>query len=442
MEKINYRKEFIKYAALNMLGMLGLSCYILADTFFISKGLGANGLTALNLAIPVYSFIQGSGLMFAMGGATKFTIFKSQGKYDAMNRVFTNTIFLSLFLSIFFILSGLFFSGTITRLLGADDAVAEMTNIYLKILLLFSPAFMMNDILISFVRNDGDPKLPMLAMLSGSLVNIVLDYIFIFPLHMGIFGAVLATGFAPLTSISVLSPHWRRKKNQFHFIKTVPCPRMIQSILSLGIPSLITELSSGIVIIVFNMVILNLKGNTGVAAYGIIANLSLVVVSIYTGIAQGAQPLISRAYGYSDLKHARSVLHYALITMSILSCIIYLLVFLFPNPIASVFNSEHNMQLQTMAADGLRIYFTSILFVGFNIIMSIYFTSIEKALPAQIISLLRGFFIIVPMTFLLSLLLGMTGVWLALPAAELAVALVGGSMYLVNQYQNGSNSTK
>lgn len=433
MEKINYRKEFIKYAALNMLGMLGLSCYILADTFFISKGLGANGLTALNLAIPVYSFIHGSGLMFAMGGATKFTIFKSQKKPDEMNRVFTNTICLTLFLAVCFILSGLFLSGTITRLLGADTAVEEMTNIYLKILLLFSPAFMMNDVLICFVRNDGNPKLPMLAMLSGSLVNIILDYIFIFPLHMGIFGAVLATGFAPLTSISVLSPHWIRRKNQFHFVKAAPCLRTIQSILALGFPSLITELSSGIVMIVFNMIILSLRGNTGVAAYGIIANLSLVIVSIYTGIAQGAQPLISRAYGYSDRKNTHRVLHDALITMGILSCVVYLLIFLFPDSIASVFNSEHNAGLQDMAVEGLRLYFTSVLFAGFNIIMSVYFTSIEKAIPAQVISLLRGFFVIVPMAFLLSMLFEMTGVWLALPATELLVSLAGGSIYLVDR---------
>lgn len=433
MEKINYRKEFIKYAALNMLGMLGLSCYILADTFFISKGLGANGLTALNLAIPVYSFIHGSGLMFAMGGATKFTIFKSQKKQDEMNRVFTNTICLTLCLAVCFILSGLFLSGTITRLLGADTAVEEMTNIYLKILLLFSPAFMMNDVLICFVRNDGNPKLPMLAMLSGSLVNIILDYIFIFPLHMGIFGAVLATGFAPLTSISVLSPHWIRRKNQFHFVKAAPCLRTIQSILALGVPSLITELSSGIVMIVFNMIILSLRGNTGVAAYGIIANLSLVIVSIYTGIAQGAQPLISRAYGYSDRKNTHRVLHDALITMGILSCAVYLLIFLFPDSIASVFNSEHNAGLQAMAVEGLRLYFTSVLFAGFNIIMSVYFTSIEKAIPAQVISLLRGFFVIVPMAFLLSMLFEMTGVWLALPATELLVSLAGGSIYLVDR---------
>lgn len=140
----------------------------------------------------------------------------------------------------------------------------------------------------------------MFAMLTGSLSNIILDYLFIFSLDMGIFGAVLATGMAPVISMLVLSMHWLKGKNRFHLQKTGMSAEMIFSILPLGFPSLITELASGIVMIAFNRIILRLQGNTGVAAYGVVANLSLVVLSIYTGIAQGMQPLVSRFYGKGD----------------------------------------------------------------------------------------------------------------------------------------------
>ena len=107
MEQTTCRNQFIKYTSLNVLGMLGLSCYILADTFFVSKGLGANGLAALNLAIPVYSFIHGSGLMIGMGGATKYAICQSRKEQQTANYAFTNAALLVLIFAVSFFLLGL-----------------------------------------------------------------------------------------------------------------------------------------------------------------------------------------------------------------------------------------------------------------------------------------------------------------------------------------------
>lgn len=429
MIKAQYQRDFAKYTSLNILGMLGLSCYILADTFFVSKGLGANGLTALNLAIPIYSFIHGSGLMLGMGGATKYSIFKSQQKTHTANRIFTNTVLLALCFAVVFFTLGLFFSGDISRLLGADESVFEISRTYLQVILLFAPVFILNNVLLCFVRNDGAPQLSMLAMLGGSFSNIILDYVFMFPLGMGIFGAALATGLAPVISISILSPFFFKKKNSFHFIKCRVSAKLATGIFSSGVPSLITEMSSGIVMIVFNAIILRLQGNVGVAAYGIIANISLVVLSIYTGIAQGVQPLLSSYHGKGKRIVVRKLLKYALITMVFVSVVINAVVFFAAPQIASIFNSEQNISLQNIAVMGLKIYFIACVFAGFNIVMSIYFTSTEYALPAHIISILRGFLIIIPMAFLLSSIGGMIGVWCVFPATELIVAGVGSILY-------------
>ena len=418
-------RDFVKYTSLNVLGMIGLSCYILADTFFVSKGLGANGLTALNLAIPIYSFIHGSGLMIGMGGGTKYSIQKSQKVHERANRTFTNAVFLAACFAVFFVLAGLFFSGPIISLFGADETVFQMSRTYLQVILLFSPAFLMNNVLLCFVRNDGAPQLSMAAMMGGSLSNVVLDWVFIFPFRMGIFGAVLATGLAPIISMLILSPHFIRKKNQFCLVKCRPEARLWGNILSSGVPSLVTEVSSGVVMIAFNFIILGLAGNVGVAAYGVIANLSLVIIAIYTGIAQGIQPIMSRSYGTQNYRDIHATLRYALTAMLLFSIVIYAVIFLKASQITGIFNSEQNPMLQSIATDGLKLYFLACPFAGFNVIISIYFTSTERPLPAHILSLLRGFLIILPAAFLLSRLGGLAGVWCAFPVTELLVAVIG-----------------
>ena len=201
-------------------------------------------------------------------------------------------------------------------------------------------------------------------------------------------------------------------------------------IFSSGLPSLITEVSSGIVIIVFNTIILGIAGNIGVAAYGVIANLSLVVTSIYTGISQGIQPILSRSYGTGNRKDMQSILRYALTAEALVSAVVYLCVFFGADLIAAIFNSENNAVLQDIAVTGLKIYFTACVFAGFNIIISVYFTSTENALPAHIISILRGFIVIIPMAFILSAAAELLGVWAAFPATELIVSLIGAGLYL------------
>lgn len=429
MERTSNLQKFFRYITLSILGTLGVSCYILADTFFISKGLGTNGLAALNLAIPIYNFIHGTGLMLGMGGATKFCVCKSQNKEVEVNQTYTNTIYLTILFSVVFVGFGLLGSEKLSFLLGADENVLEITNIYLFWLLLFSPAFILNDVLLCFVRNDDSPRLAMIAMTVGSFSNIILDYIFIFPMKMGIFGAILATGLSPIISIIFMLSHWIKRKNTFHLCKTNMKGVIVGQELALGFPSFIAQLSSGIVMITLNMIILHLEGNTGVAAYGVIANISLVVVAIYTGIAQGVQPLMSYFHGKNKEGQAKTMLRYSLRTMLVISLLIYFLIFIFAQPIAAVFNSENNLNLQRIAVTGLKIYFTSSVFVGYNIILAIFFTSVEKPLPAHILSILRGLVLIIPMAFLLSAIGGMTGVWLTCPMTEILVAVLGYFIY-------------
>ena len=425
MEKHSCLGNFARYALQNVLGMLGISFYILADTVFVSHGTGADGLTALNLAIPVYSFIHGTGMMLGMGGATRYSVLKVQGADHRTDCLFAGVLYAAGFFALIYMAAGALCSARIAGLMGADSQVIELTDIYIKTVLIFAPAFLLNDILLCFVRNDGNPGLSMAAMLGGSLFNVVFDYIFIFPWKLGIFGAALATGLSPVVSVLILSGHFFGKNCGFRLRLLRPNMSELFSAALLGTSSFITEISSGAVIMAFNTVILKIQGNMGVAAYGVIANLSLVTTSIYTGIAQGMQPLVSRAYGTNQTETAKQVLRYALTASFAVSCVLYPTIFRFSSVIASVFNSEGNAALDRIAVPGLRLYFWGIFFTGFNIITALFFTSVERAAPAQAISLLRGLALLIPGAFLLSALWGITGVWLAVPLTKAAVSALG-----------------
>lgn len=416
---------FAKYTSLNVIGMIGMSVYILADTFFIANGVGANGLTALNLALPIFNIVNGTGLMLAMGGATKYNVCKSRGDSHGMDSAFVNTMYAAAFFSAVYMLCGALFSTQIASTLGANSEVLESTAIYLKVIMLFSPGFIFNNIAIAFVRNDGAPGLSTAAMTVGSLSNIVMDYIFIYPLALGIFGAVLATVFSPCISMLILSSHKIKGKNGFHFRRMAPSFKVIGNVAALGAPSLVTELSVGVVILVFNMIILRLAGNIGVAAYGVVSNMSLVVSSVYTGVAQGMQPLSSRAHGEGNFKAACKFFKYACVTAVLGSAVMYPLLAIFANPITSAFNSENNAILQQIAVQGLRLYYTAAPFLGFNVVLTVFLTSVENPRPAHVLSVLRGVAVIVPIAFALSAAFGMAGVWCSFPASEFICAVFG-----------------
>ena len=412
---------FLKYVSANVLGMIGYSCYILADTFFIARGIGADALAALNLVLPAYSLMNGTGLMIGMGAASRYTISSTKPEGTLHRTIFTQALYLAAFAAVIFSSGGIFLPDRIAAVLGANaDTIGYATD-YIRILLIFSPLFLGNNLLLSFVRNDGAPRLSMTGMIVGSLTNIVLDYVFIYPLGMGMTGAALATATAPVISMLIMSVHFIKKRNHFRPVRTRLSLVRWGDICTLGVSSLVTELSSGVVIIVFNYLILGLNGNTGVAAYGILANIALVLVSIYTGIGQGVQPIVSRYEGKDGEEQRRNLRRYALATSLSFALLSYLLIAVFAVPLADLFNREHDPILTDIASNGMRIYFVSLFFSGINIVAAAFLSSIDRPKQAFAVSILRGFVLIIPVAWLMSVLFGLTGIWMAVPVTEAIV---------------------
>lgn len=415
-------KKFIKYILQSVAGMLGISAYILVDTYFISINSGAAGLAALNLILPIFGLIYAIGAMIGMGFATKFGIAKAAG--EETRGVFMQSIVASLIACVPFVAIGIIAPDAVIRLLGADDALAHLGKNYVRIILIVTPLFMCNFTFTAFARNDNGTKVAMAGALVGSLVNIVFDYIFIFVFGMGFTGAALATACCPIATMLVCVKHFRSDKNTINF--NMKCASAIQVLkaLSLGVSAFVGEISSAVTTLVFNYMIIRLAGNTGVAAYGVVANVSLVVVAIFNGIAQGAQPIFSEKYGLGDNVGVKQNLRYGIITCLIVELLTVVGIWCATDSLIAIFNSEGNQFLLEYAHIGMRLYFLGFVFAGVNTLLVAYFAATERVRGAIICSILRGMVAIAICAVVMGNLFGMNGVWLSLLASEFITFIV------------------
>ena len=414
---MNLTKQFFKYVSQNIFGLLGTSCYILADTYFIAQAAGTDGVTLLNLCLPIYNLIFAFGSMIGLGAATRYAILRAQGDARAQ-RYFSNAIFSVCILAVPFMLVGIFRPDGLLRLMGGDADIVALGMNYARIFLMFTPFFMCNYVVASFVRNDGDPSLAMVATLSGSLFNVVFDYIFIFPMGLGLPGAALATAISPILSIAVCSAHFIKKSNTITFVRKAPSVRLLAQSCQLGISGFVGELSSGVTTTVFNFLLLRLAGNVAVAAYGVVANFALVATAIFNGVAQGAQPLVSQCYGKNEMAGARKLLLLGCGTALGLAALLYGVVFGYTDALTALFNSENSALMAEFAHSGMRIYFVGYFFAGCNIVAAGYLGAVNRPAEASVTSLCRGMVAIVVCSLVLSALFGMNGVWAAFPVSE------------------------
>lgn len=425
---MSIKKKFAKYVSLNVLGMLGLSCYIIADSFFIAKAQGTNGLTALNLVLPVYNIIFALGSMIGVGSAIRYVVEKAQQRKDADNYLFNAIVFTTV-IGLIFSFIGVAFPEKLLQLLGADSEIVSTGTTYTRIFMAFSPVFMWNYVANAYVRNDGAPTRAMIATLSSSFFNIAFDYVLMFPLKMGMAGAALATALSPVVGIAVCMTHILSSKSHIRLKICKPSFVRLFKSCQVGVSAFVGEISSGVITLAFNFLMMQCAGNVGVAAYGVVANVALVVVAVFNGIALGSQPLISECYGNNDKKDVKILKRMSFITAFVAACILYTFLYFGASLVVMIFNSEHNELLTQYAEVGVRLYFTGIFFAGLNIVGSSFYSATEKAKIAFVVSMSRGFVFILIFAFTLSALFGMDGIWLAYMASE-AVTLV--IMYILD----------
>ncbi|MGL4774261.1 MAG: MATE family efflux transporter [Clostridium sp.] len=422
MKKVDILKDdinslIVRYMIPSVAGMLGLSLCIFLDTFFIGRGVGNLGLAALNIGIPVYSLFSCIGLLFGVGGATALSVSIGKKNYSAANKIFTFSIISTFIIGIIITLFGTIFLEDIAWTLGATENTIELVKEYVGVLMVMALGFVMASVLNVFVRNDGNPKLSMWAVIAANLTNIVLDYIFIIPMGMGMRGAAIATSLAQIVAIIILLMHFILKKNNIKFVFTMDVFNYAHRIVSNGLPSLVLEISAGALIFIFNIVVGKISGDIGLSAYSIISNSALIVVAILNGIAQGIQPILSVNYGAENLERVLETYKKAKIVAFTVGAISFGIALAKPSMIVSIFSSSKG-ELLDITVLGLRLYFIAFLAMGINIVNVGFLQSIEKSKISTILSVLRGIVLVLIIISLFAYFLGLKGVWMTIPVVE------------------------
>ena len=417
-------KKLRGYILPNILATTGTSCYVLADTLFISLAEGANGITGLNLVLPIFAITYSIGAMIGIGSATKYALLKALGEKEEADKYFSNSFIFTLLFSLFFLMLGIFVPDVVLRLMGADDVIEAVTHSYMRVILCFSPFFMLNFTFTAFVRNDNAPKTAMAATLLSGVFNIIFDYILMFPLGLGMLGAALATGFSPIVSMCICMTHYLSKKNSIRFELVLPSIKRFISACSLGVVAFVGEISNGIITVVFNFILLSLVGNIAVAAYGVIANSALVGVAMLNGVSQGLQPVASETYGKGEKKDLREIYLYSLFTGMIIAGTLVALVIAFAPNIIVAFNNENSDVLANYAIPGIRIYFIGFIPAAFNIITAGFYSATGRGKESSLIAISRGIVAIIVFALILPRIFGITGVWSSFFAAEMFTAIL------------------
>lgn len=415
--KDDLKKLFIRYLIPGILSSLAVSLYIFVDTMFVGIGVGRDGLTALNITIPLFTLFTSIYLCIGIGGANILSINKSSGKGIDGNNIFTMSLLVSLILGILISVLGVIFTDQIGMVLGATLDIMGLFREYFSILVSFTWAFLIAGVLGCFIRNDNNPKLVMIATVSANIVNVVLDYVFIFIFNMGIKGAVIATVISPIVNIIILSTHFMKKQNTLKVCKVKFNFKVLGQILGNGFGTFILEMCRGISIFIFNNVLVRLGGNIYVAAYGIILNVAYVIICVFSGVAQSIQPIVSLNYGHGYIKRCRSIFKYGFITSTLVGVGFYIVSLLFSENIASLF-TKGDLELVSITSSGMKIYFIGCIFMAFNIVTIYFLQSINRSRKAILISLCSGILFIILGFIILVPILNITGVWLVYPFSE------------------------
>ncbi|HEX2947929.1 MAG TPA: MATE family efflux transporter [Clostridia bacterium] len=411
-------KCFFGYSVPCIVGMFFTSFITIVDGIFIGNRLGGRGLAAVNLTLPVLYLLLGITIMIGIGGVTLATQSLGAGDRARAGRRFTLTLVLCVAVILPVVLLLRVFLDDIVFLLGSGEMLKEYVSDYLGTISFFYPFMMMNIIFSMFVRGEGKPKTSLFFGAAGNIINIVLDYLFIYRLDYGIKGAALASGIAVLLPFLIGCVYFVTGRSAYRPVKPGFDEGDIKSIFFNGSSEFIGQISICITTCLFNYVILRRIGVDGVAAFTIIGYVSFIEYMIITGIAQGINTLVSYSFGARDRGTIERLLSIAVKTTAAIGAVAFIISLAASERIAGLFSGTSSGIVE-IAGIGMKIYAFAFLLNGYNMIASSYFTSLGDARTSAVISALRSLLLISVFILVLPHLLGDTGIWLAVPLTEM-----------------------
>lgn len=422
------KQVFMRYLVPSVFATMVTSIYVLADTIIVGKGIGTIAVAALNIVLPLYNIFFGLGLLFGVGGSVLMSILRGEGDEKGANAYFSTSL---VAMCVVLALSLAFFTAFMEKIalvFGGTPETMPYIMDYMPYIVWGMGLFFFSSYLQTFIRNDGAPRLAMYAVVSGGVANIILDYVFVYNFNMGMAGAAIATVMGSGLTVVILLTHFFTKKNNLHFSLKGVRPSFIKNIILNGFASFLIEVASGVTIFVFNIQLLKYAGNTGVSVYSIISNTAIVVVCLCKGINQAAQPLLSTNYGAGLYERTDKIRSLAVKVSIIICAVPVILGLVVPDFFTYIFINPDSAIL-SMSASAIRIYFVGFMMLGINMVFICYFQAILKNGYSMIICLMRGLILVVAFAYIFPLFMDVTGIWLAVPAAETITMLFG--IYLI-----------
>ena len=432
MLKKSILKTIFKYAIPNVISMWIFTLYTMVDGIFISRFVGSNALAGVNLALPLINFIFSISIMIGVGSSTLIAIKFGENKYDEGNKIFTLASLLNLFLGIFISMLIFFNIEKVINILGSTkgDEIYKYVEDYLSVIILFSTFYMSGYAFEIYIKVDGRPSYPVACVLAGGIINIFLDYLFVVIFNFGVKGAAIATGLSQVTSCLMLLFYIIFKARYIKFKKiTKDILGKIFLIFRTGFSEFLTEISSGILILIYNLVILKRLGVTGVSIFGTISYITSFITMTMIGFSQGVQPIVSYCLGKKNYVNLKEILKISILSLGILGLFSFVIVNLFSNYIGELFFNSTDMIGKLKKV--LSIYSISYIILGINIFISSYFTALKKVFYSAMITFPRGILFTGILLLTLPNILGNNSIWIVAFFSEFLTLFI--SYYLLKK---------
>ncbi|MBU3129563.1 MATE family efflux transporter [Clostridium tagluense] len=428
-------KLLFKFSIPAITGMIVNALYNIVDRIYIGhiKGVGSNALSGLAITFPISVIIMAFGMLVGIGASAVISIRLGEKNKEAADDILGNAVILITIISLVLSLIGVLFLNKLLILFGASGESIPYAKAYIQIILMGAVfqniGFGINNI----IRAEGNPKMAMLTMVFGAIINIILDPILIFGFNMGVEGAAIATIISQaFNTLWVLKYFTSKNSGSVLKIKKVNLKlhtHIVKDIFAIGMAPFSMQIASSLVIILYNKGLYAYGGDTAIAAMGILNSISMLIFMPIFGISQGIQPIIGYNYGAKSYSRVLKVLKYAIIAGTCIATIGFISVQLFARPLIGVFVGN-NPELINMGARGLRIDLILLPILGFQILGASYFQAINEAKTSMILSILRQVIVLIPLILILPLFFELDGLWLSQPCADLiATALTAFFLY-------------
>lgn len=427
MESEKITKLLLKFSLPAIIGLLVNALYNIVDSIFVGRGVGELALAGVTVSFPIVTTFVACVMLIGMGATALISIRLGERKDSEAEKIIGNAFILFLVIGISLTVIGLIFLKPILIFFGASPDVLPYATDYMRIILLGSVFMALGTGMNNFIRAEGNPRVAMKTMLIGTLVNIVLDYIFIFVFHWGIKGAAAATIIAySVTSAWVLYYFLGQNSTLKIRLKNLKLEKLIvKSILIFGFPTFILQVTGSIQQLILNRTLAYYGGDMALAVIGIIMSITTFLIMPAMGISQGAQPIIGFNYGAKKFDRVKDTLKLSILSATAIVFVGFLISKIWPSQLIGMFNKSP--ELIELGTHAMGIFFKFIFLVGMQMISSSYFQAVGKPNQATLLGLSRQVLIFIPLLFILPRYGGIEGVWWTGPFSDIGAFILTGA---------------